>query len=60
MSLLKSPTSMVLCVGWCFVRMVIWVMIAGIRFMSCGCNGMYIFRMRSGVSGLLDTLKACK
>jgi hypothetical protein len=32
----------------------------GMRFRSFGCDGMYRFMMRSGDSGLLDILKACR
>lgn len=60
MSLLKSPAIMILCVGWCCVRILIWSLISGIRCMSSWCEGMYRFIMSIGDSGLLVILMICR
>lgn len=56
----KRISLFILCVGSCFIRMLIWVSISGMRFWSFGCEGMYRFMMRSDDNGLLDILKGCR
>ena len=51
MSLLKSPTTMTLCVCWWFVRMLIWSIIYGMRWMSFWCGGIYKSSLSSGEIG---------
>ena len=43
-----------MCVGWFLVGMLIWALIIGMNTRSVGCEGIYMFIMSSGASGLLD------
>ena len=59
-SRLKSPANMMVYLGYFSMIFWIWFWISGIRCSSSKCDGIYIFRMISGVSGLLLIIMACR